>query len=101
MDIINLFTNFDDLSNSNIPNSKKNQSISLNQGKKFNKYQHQIGDHLKKPFTKEGFGGINLDDENLKLKPNGLTIESKNVIDRNDYSSQQDTINDLRQKQYK
>ena len=72
--------------------SKTSTSHSLNQGKKFNKYQNRINNSLENDASelsgKEGFSNLN----NL-----GLTKETKNVIDKNNYTNKQQIINDLRQ----
>jgi len=70
---------------------KTSASHSLNQGKKFNKYQNKIYKSLENNASelsgKEGFSNIN----NL-----GLTKETKNVIDTNNYTNKQQHINNLR-----
>lgn len=83
----------------NIFNTKKDKSKrriktnaettpSINQGQTFHKYQDKITKRLEKNAEilsgKEGF------------TTNGLTSQTKNVINNNDYSSQQNTIQDLR-----
>jgi len=65
-------------------------SPSLNQGKKFKKYQNKIERILEKKDSslngKEGF-----------INNNSLISKTNNVIDTNDYSRQQQTIDTLRQ----
>jgi len=88
---------FDDKSQIN-ENELSDITISLNQGKQFNKYQNKIIDNLEKNeeySTLEGFtGGV-------------LTNETNKVINSNNYSRQQADINRLRKeyqdtlKQYK
>ena len=111
--IVNLFSNFDDLSKpkSIIDNPSKytknsktttnSSSIALNQGNKFKKYQKKIVTNLEKKIdnvnSKEGFQALKIDDKNLNLSPDGLTIQSKNIIRENDFSSKQQTIDNLRQ----
>jgi hypothetical protein len=85
--ILNIF------SDESVKSKKKtNISQSLNQGKKFNKYQNKINNSLEKNALelsgKEGYSNLN----NL-----GLTRETKNVIDKNNYANKQQIINDLRQ----
>jgi hypothetical protein len=71
----------------------------LNQGNKFKKYQKKIKSNLEENASvvsgQEGFGGINFD--KLDLSADGLTKQSNNVISKNDYASQQATIDNLRQ----
>jgi len=111
--IVNLFSNFDDLSKPksiiDTPSkyTKKNKnttnppSIALNQGNKFKKYQKKIINNLEKKVdnvnSKEGFEGLNIDDKDLNLSSDGLTVQSKTIIKDNDYSSKQQTIANLRQ----
>jgi len=78
-----------------INNNKTGQSPSLIQGKKFKKYQNKINKSLEEKIEKieeiekiEGFKG---------LSENGLTLQTNKIINNNDYSRQQDTINNLRQ----
>ena len=116
MSFANLFSNLNDLtktnlltnSASNYNKSKLNLNIAtpgLNQGTKFNKYQTRIKGLVNsdKYKYKEGFNNSNTDinsDINtdiFKLDPNGLTSQSKNIINNSDYSSQQQVINNLRQ----
>lgn len=80
--------------NSNDNPSKNNyiKSPALNQGKKFKKYQTKIVGDLEKQAKlvsgKEGFSSFN---------ENGLTYQTDTVIADNNYSTQQQTINNLRQ----
>jgi len=101
--ISNLFSNFDDLTkkksiidnptdcetNKNVVTKK--YSPSLNQGKAFNRFQNKITKNLEKRVervsSKEGFQG---------LKQNGLTMQTKKVIDTNDYASQQQVLANLK-----
>jgi len=68
------------------------QSPAINQGKKFKKYQTKIRNSLEKNAEilsgKEGFTG---------LDGNGLTAQTDRIINNNDYSSQQQSIDNLRQ----
>jgi len=109
--ILNLFSNFDDLTKTKSINdyaseykSKKidlyTPTPALTQGEKFNKYQRRIEKNLEKKIKKmnmlkEGFEGIPLNE--LNLSQNGLAVQSNNVIQNNNYSSQQQTIDNLRQ----
>jgi len=74
-------------------------SISLTQGEKFKSNQKKIKKHLVKNAAKlsgkEGFTGIDL--SNLDLSADGLTAQSNEIIQNNDYSSQQQTIDSLKQ----
>ena len=92
------------ISISNILTSKNNsmlkkqtigQSPSLNQGKKFKKYQNKITNSLETNSVfltgKEGFTGFS------GLNGNGLTARTNKIIDNNNYSSQQQNIENLRQ----
>ena len=67
-------------------------SPATNQGKKFKKYQTKISNSLEKNAEivsgKEGFKG---------LSGNGLTAQTNNIINNNDYSTQEQTIDNLRQ----
>ncbi len=67
------------------------QSPSLNQGKKFKKYQSKIENSLEKQAEilsgKEGFSDMNA---------NSLTVQTINTINSNDYSNEEQTISDLR-----
>ena len=89
------------INGSNIFTSKNNsilkkqtigKSQSLNQGKKFKKYQNKITNSLETNAVflsgKEGFSELNGDD---------LTARTNRIIDNNNYSSQQQTIENLRQ----
>ena len=68
------------------------QSPAINQGKKFKKYQNKITNSLEKNAEfvsgKEGFTG---------LDSNGLTAQTDRVINKNNYSNQQQSIDNLRQ----
>lgn len=74
-------------------------SISLTQGEKFKNNQKKIKKHLGKKANKlsgvEGFTGIDL--SGLDLSADGLTEQSNSIIQNNDYSSQQQTIAELKQ----
>jgi hypothetical protein len=75
-----------------IKDSKTNPSPALNQGKKYKKYQNKIENSLEKNAIKlsgkEGYANLN---------GNSLTKETQNVISQNNYTNQQQNINDLRQ----
>lgn len=102
--ISNLFSNLNDLTKTkSVTDSatiyKKHKydlytpTPALNQGDKFKKYQKKIKKDLEKKASelseKEGFMGLN-------LLANGLTNQSNNIIQQNDYSSQQQIIANLR-----
>ena len=89
-------------SNSNVfsvkdNNEKKNKkynigpSPSLNQGKKFKKYQNKIESNLEEKAIllsgKEGF---------THMSEEGITAKTNEIINNNDYSNQRDIINNLR-----
>ena len=79
--------------NNNLKKSRiTEKSPATNQGKKFKKYQKKISNSLEKNAEvlsgKEGF---------TELGENGLTAKTNKIIDSNDYSSQQQSIDDLRQ----
>jgi hypothetical protein len=83
-------------------NNKDNtnlSSVSLTQGEKFKNNQKKIKKHLVKKAVRlsgtEGFTGIDL--SSLDLSADGLTEQSNQIIQDNDYSSQQQTIADLKQ----
>ena len=105
--IVNLFSNFNDLTKpksvtDNVTdykagvNSYNQPSPSLSQGKKFKKYQGKITNNLEKRIKKsdliEGFGGL----KDLDLNKNGLTVETNNLLNNNDFTSQQQTLSNLK-----
>jgi hypothetical protein len=107
MSIVNLFSNFDDLTKINLLNNSASnynkEKIKLNtptpglsQGRNFKKYQSKITSLVN---NKEGFNNLNndFDTDVFNLDPNGLTNQSKQIINNSDYSSQQQIINNLRQ----
>jgi hypothetical protein len=102
--IVNLFSNFNDLTKpksvtDNVTDYKANAnscnepSPSLSQGKKFKKYQGKIANNLEKRIKKsdlvEGF-------KDLDLNKNGLTEQTNNLLDKNDFTSQQQTLSNLK-----
>ena len=104
--IVNLFSNFNDLTKpksvtDNVTDYKANAnscnepSPSLSQGKKFKKYQGKIANNLEKRIKKsdlvEGFEGL----KDLSLNKNGLTQQTNNLLDKNDFTSQQQTLSNL------
>jgi hypothetical protein len=104
--IVNLFSNFNDLTKpksvtDNVTEYKANAnscnepSPSLSQGKKFKKYQGKIANNLEKRIKKsdlvEGFEGL----KDLALSKNGLTQQTNNLLDKNDFTSQQQTLSNL------
>ena len=105
--ITNMFSNLNYLtkntSNEKIDEDNKKDvsgtTPALNQGNKFKKYQKKIKSNLEENAAEvsgqEGFGGIDLN--KLDLSADGLTKQSNNVISKNDYTSQQATIDNLRQ----
>lgn len=110
--ITNLFSNFDDLTKkksvtdsatayNKYKYNSRNPTPALTQGERFKSYQKKIKKNLEKKAQqlsgKEGFtiGGIDL--SQLKLSPNGLTQQSEQIINNNNYSSQQQTISNLQQ----
>jgi len=110
--VINLFSNFNDLTkNKSVTDAAaeyKAKKLDLNtptpalsQGEKFKNYQKKIKKNLEKKIgavnAKEGFQGLKQIQNNLKLNPDGLTSKSINIINSNDYSSQQQTITNLQQ----
>jgi hypothetical protein len=105
--IVNLFSNFNDLTKpksvtDNVTDYKANAnscsepSPSLSQGKKFKKYQGKIANNLEKRIKKsnlvEGFEGI----KDLDLNKNGLTEQTNNLLNNNDFTSQQQTLSNLK-----
>jgi hypothetical protein len=114
--VLNLFSNLNDLNKSKSINDYAadfklqkedlfSETPALNQGEKFKKYQKKIQNNLEKKIKifggleeiegfKSNFEGLNID--NLNLSNNGLTIQTNNVIQKNDYSSQQQTIDNLK-----
>lgn len=105
--IVNLFSNFNDLTKpksvtDNVTDYKANAnscngpSPSLSQGKKFKKYQGKIANNLEKKIKKsdlvEGFEGIKV----LDLNKNGLTEQTNNLLNKNDFTSQQQTLSNLK-----
>ena len=105
--IVNLFSNFNDLTKpksvtDNVTDYKANAnscsepSPSLSQGKKFKKYQGKIANNLEKRIKKsdlvEGFEGL----KDLSLSKNGLTQQTNNLLDKNNFTSQQQTLSNLK-----
>ena len=102
--IVNLFSNFNDLTKpksvtDNVTDYKvgvksyNEPSPALIQGTKFKKYQGKIANNLEKRIKKsdlvEGFEG-------LDLNKNGLTEQTNNLLNDNDYTSQQQTLSNLK-----
>lgn len=99
--IINLFSNFNDLTKTksvtdNVSNYDTDSSNSLkntpsiSQGIKFKKYKGKIINNLGQQTNLiEGF-------DNLDLDKNGLTQQTNNVISNNNFSSQKQTIDNLK-----
>jgi hypothetical protein len=92
--MIHIFSDKDTKNKSDNKSNKKDmveQSPSLNQGKKFKKYQSKIENSLEKQAKilsgKEGFSDMN---------SNSLTVQTINTINSNDYSNEEQTISDLR-----
>ena len=108
--ISNLFSNFDDLTKKksiidNPTDCETNKNIiikeyspSLNQGKAFNQFQNKITKNLEEDaeqlIFKEGFQGLS--SRNLSSQQNSLTMQTKKVIDKNTYSSQQQALANLK-----
>jgi hypothetical protein len=110
--VINLFSNFNDLSKPktiiDTPSNYNNKidtdmlKTSLQQGSKFKRYQNKIIkkteplNNLEKPYDtnnlKEGFQGL----PNLHLNKNGLTQQTANIIDESEYSGEKENIDQLR-----
>lgn len=84
----------------NVKSSKKKVSSfpSLNQGKKFKKYQNKIEHSLEKNAEilsgKEGFTNMDIEGKNL-------TNQTRDIIDKNNYSNHQQIIDNLRQEHEK
>ena len=104
--IVNLFSNFDDLTKPksvtdsatkyNNNNNEKLISLSLNQGSKFKKYQKKISNSLeKKANNLSGLEGF----QTNTTQESNLTEETNDLLKTTDISSQTQTIKDL-QKQY-
>lgn len=102
--IVNLFSNFNDLTKSksvidNVTDYKtevkscNESSPFLIQGTKFNKYQNKISNNLEKKIKKgnlvEGFEG-------LELNKNGLSEKSNSLLNKTDFSSEQQTLSNLK-----
>ena len=87
-DNASVYENYDNYGFSSTP--------SLNQGEKYKNYQNKIKDDLEKEIDNvnsvEGFSGIL---NKLTLSDNGLTTQTTNVLKKNDYSSQGNSINKL------
>lgn len=92
-----LFSNIGFLKDENYDNYGFTSTPSLNQGEKYQKYQNKIKDHLEKDInnvnSKEGFSGML---NNLTLVNNGLTNQTNHVLKNNDYSSQDNSNNQLK-----
>ena len=86
--ILNIFSNIQD----NEISKNEKISPSLKQGKKFKRYQNNIENSLEKNAEilsgKEGFSNI---------QDTSLTQNTNTIINNNNYSSQQQTIDNLRQ----
>ena len=95
-----LVSNFDDLTKKksiiNNPTNCENKNVkvkeyspSLNQGIQFNQFQNAktttLEEDANQLSSKEGFQG-------LSANGNGLTMQTKKVINENDYTSQQQTL---------
>jgi hypothetical protein len=95
----NIFENSDD--STNFDNLSNNINISLNQGKKFKKYQNKIANNLENKLNKinikEGFEVL----PGLELSADGLTKNSIKIIKENNYSENEDTIDILREQYQK
>ena len=105
--ITNLFSNLNYLTKNdsennehegNIMNDFNDSTPALKQGNNYKKFQNKIITNLEESAEelseKEGFGGIDLN--NLNLSSNGLAMQSNTIIKNNDYSSQQQIIDNLR-----
>ena len=90
--ISNLFTTENNNDNKKEKTNVVDSSPALNQGINFKNYKYKITNSLEKNAEnlsgKEGFTG---------LGRNGLTSKTKNIINNNDYSREQKSIDDLRQ----
>ena len=105
--IINTFPDFDDLketetflNNNYTYETNKHvydSSPALSQGEDFKKYQNKIINNLEKTIenvnSKEGF---QLNQVDLNLSENGLTQQTNEIIQKNDFTSQQQTIANLK-----
>jgi hypothetical protein len=93
----NLFSNIGFLKDENYDNYGFTSTPSLNQGEKYQKYQNKIKDHLEKRInnvnSREGFSDIL---NNLSLDNNGLTYQTTNVLENNDFSAQDISNNQLK-----
>jgi hypothetical protein len=103
--IVNLFSNFDDLTKPKSVtdsatkynnNNEKLISLSLNQGSKFKKYQKKISNSLEKKAN--NLSGVEGFQTNTNQSSN-LTEETNDLLKTTDISSQKQTIQDL-QTQY-
>lgn len=104
--IVNLFSNFDDLTKPksitdsatkyNNNNNEKLISLSLNQGSKFKKYQKKISNSLEKKAN--NLSGVEGFQTNTTQEPN-LTDQTNDLLNTTDTSSQTQTIKNL-QTQY-
>ena len=100
--LYNLFTGFNDLTKNKLEEDthfNKNNSIALNQGEKFKNYQQKIKKNLEVN-SKEGFQGFNQIQDNINKNPHGLAAQTNKIIKNNDFSSQKQTIHNLK-KEYK
>lgn len=111
--ITNLFSNLNDLTKSKSVTDGASEykdkvfdssslTPALNQGEKFKNYQKKIKKNLEKNANKlsgkEGFDGLNLN--NMNIGAHGLTRESNNIIKQNNFSSDKQTLTNLKD-QYK
>lgn len=101
----NLFSNLNNLTKNKYVSgftspyvNSQNATPALTQGDRFKNYQNKIKKNLvknaQKLSGKEGFSEINLN--KLNLNPNGLTRQSEEIIQKNNYSSQDETITNLK-----
>ena len=92
-----LFSNIGFLKDDNYDNYGFTSTPSLNQGEKYQKYQNKIKDHLEKDVknvnSREGFSDMLNNSTHVN---NGLTYQTTNVLENNDFSAQDISNNQLK-----
>jgi len=93
----NIFSNIGFLKDDNYDNYGFTSTPSLNQGEKYQKYQNKIKDHLEKDVknvnSREGFSDMLNNSTHVN---NGLTYQTTNVLENNDFSAQDISNNQLK-----
>lgn len=100
--IVNMFSNSVDLIKNSVTNEDNNNfscnetSPSLNQGEKFKKYQGKIITNLENNIQKTDLKETDFKRNDLEGFQSSLTQQTNDLIHKNDFSSQQQTLQKLR-----